>query len=1058
MVQIHSMGRGSSILSRASFDASIQLSTAQLQMDQAISSFSHQAGDVSSIAAMTAGSLAFSFTRLGILSLPLQSFRGLSSLASLMGLGTEVLAFRTVYHQLQSLSGEQSPESILNSQGFFRDLLQFGTLKLLGSVAQGQNLLLTHGVQASSLVAANQITSALGLTPRPQGSWVEQLSGAEILNLQMNAGMALAGLATGNRLSVLESHLKLQTHVLEQSSRGSPLLGARNLFQFAFHPALEGPHGEELGHAVFMSAPSDGELTRLAAPPPRSEASPEGSREAVLQSIQDSISPLGKIWESLEALHRGIALHLGEAPESHPEYARWMEERDHVLTRQLEVSREYHLAEGIFAIGGGAKIWEVPRLEAVHRSLLRTLDRSRHFYESREYLSELPSLKVELENIPLRSFKELRRLYERLSLPSALASRLFDRFSLAKRTEDAFLLNGLEGLEGLISRGGRDEQQALIAYLERIVSLEPPDAEAFNHLLILGMNYQQGLMGRPSVMEIIIRTNQFHLTYPQAQGPFIEIFYKMHALGSGEAASMAHVLHFARTHLEQGERVTLEMHGHFGVAVMITQRSSGEEFRYGIVPILNELHDTSSLNAPVDRALIAVLSAQERKGDHLPIRLHVPLPRLTRRVAPELLRGWGADYLSAASQRVRTILANAELRRSVENRTETLAPLALRALRESIQEAWRTRPLEIAQLEVASYSRPQDAEGRILRGREDRTDRLANRLEVFNAGTLSREADIARLQDQIAFENPSAQEVLLLFRLLEDAGRQREAVGVLREGIKKFRKNKGLVSRFRESFVKALETISLGEDKTLGNPQVSKLLSTYLGVSVTPDLLNSMFVLCHPLYKFDQIQVDRRGNALQFSLVIKDAALKDPDSEEAIGEISLEIEYSEQERAWFSNLRSFRLEEKHQQQGVGLRSMDVFFDFLRCLGIPKMILSSEVWGPYVWLRMGGEFSQMNQFRMTRNALYTYLADQSDQEKVDLPRLLPHPDLFNITPGQLLENLMALRTLRPHYFRTFILERVSDINYEFDLRDNSPSYRRFRAYYAQRFPPSTSSAP
>src|SRR5262249_1430941 len=65
-------------------------------------------------------------------------------------------------------------------------------LKGMGGLAQGENVVVQHLLQDMGMVLGHQVSGAFGIIERPQGTLAEQFLHAEVTNLQLSAGMALA--------------------------------------------------------------------------------------------------------------------------------------------------------------------------------------------------------------------------------------------------------------------------------------------------------------------------------------------------------------------------------------------------------------------------------------------------------------------------------------------------------------------------------------------------------------------------------------------------------------------------------------------------------------------------------------------------------------------------------------------------------------------------------------------------------------------------------------------------------------------------------------------------
>src|SRR5262249_10563652 len=150
-----------------------------------------QATDWRTLAAMTAGGMAYRFGRVGAMT------AGAGRIASAgIGLGAEVSAFEMTHRSLNSFSGEASFQPNLwrwegqggIRQGLSSSLITFGSLRGIGTLAQGQNVIVQHLLQDTGMVLGHQISGAFGITSRSTESLAEQFLHAEVTNLQLNAG------------------------------------------------------------------------------------------------------------------------------------------------------------------------------------------------------------------------------------------------------------------------------------------------------------------------------------------------------------------------------------------------------------------------------------------------------------------------------------------------------------------------------------------------------------------------------------------------------------------------------------------------------------------------------------------------------------------------------------------------------------------------------------------------------------------------------------------------------------------------------------------------------
>ena|GEM_PF-6149026 len=202
----------------------------QQQIHQLLDTFVAQASDWRLLSAMTMASLAYRLGNIAFLKvgasckLPLSRFA-----APLFGLASEVTAFRSMSHLLNAplrqaqgrlLTPTLSPGervSVRTGEGggiFGKEWLttftQFAALKFFGHFAQGQNLVFTHTLQASGMVAGHQLAYGLGLATKPEGNLLNQWVQAEVVNMQLGAGMALSHHLTQGKILALEKSLDLQ--------------------------------------------------------------------------------------------------------------------------------------------------------------------------------------------------------------------------------------------------------------------------------------------------------------------------------------------------------------------------------------------------------------------------------------------------------------------------------------------------------------------------------------------------------------------------------------------------------------------------------------------------------------------------------------------------------------------------------------------------------------------------------------------------------------------------------------------------------------------------------
>jgi len=191
-------------LGRDGFSRSSPLSPLQSQVDGLVSHFVEEAAKPRTLAAITAGSLAYRFVRAGVMGLGQAHVAGslLRPLSVGVGLTGEVTAFELTNRTLATLTVraglKPAPTNLWNwsgpggwREGMASSFITFGMLKGAGHLSRESNLILQHSFSSTAMVAGHQTASLLGIMPRPEGSLAEQLLHAEATNLQLGAGMAL---------------------------------------------------------------------------------------------------------------------------------------------------------------------------------------------------------------------------------------------------------------------------------------------------------------------------------------------------------------------------------------------------------------------------------------------------------------------------------------------------------------------------------------------------------------------------------------------------------------------------------------------------------------------------------------------------------------------------------------------------------------------------------------------------------------------------------------------------------------------------------------------------
>ena len=237
------------------------LSPLQSQADSLVGGFVSQATDWRSLAAMTAGGMAYRMGRIGIMGLGAGT--GVRALSVGVGLTAEVSTFELAHRSLHAENTNLWRWSGAGGirQGLFHSFVTFGALKGMGRLAAGENLVARHLLQDTAMVAAHQATGLLGIGPAPSGSLAEQFLHAEATNLQMGAGMALAG-SVAPGIHALERGLDLTLRITNVGAGfPRPQLGPRtgeetSPLQNGLHPALAVEGGRGRGTSPSVRHPS----------------------------------------------------------------------------------------------------------------------------------------------------------------------------------------------------------------------------------------------------------------------------------------------------------------------------------------------------------------------------------------------------------------------------------------------------------------------------------------------------------------------------------------------------------------------------------------------------------------------------------------------------------------------------------------------------------------------------------------------------------------------------------------------------------------------------------
>jgi hypothetical protein len=245
------------------------LTPIQAQVDGLVGNFARQMTDWKSLSALAAGGMAYRLGRAGVMASGLTV--AVRPLSVAIGLGAEVAAFEAAHRSLQSLTGEgrgnphlwrwDGPGGL--RQGLLSSLITFGSLKGVGRLVQGENLLVQHLSQNLGMVLAHNVSGSLGSTHRPTGSLSEQFLHAEATLLQLGAGMALGHALTAGRIHALEQGLDLSLKTME-TNEGNRFPWSN--IPFSMQPAFAGASGRILrsqGSEEALNGPTILKMSRL---------------------------------------------------------------------------------------------------------------------------------------------------------------------------------------------------------------------------------------------------------------------------------------------------------------------------------------------------------------------------------------------------------------------------------------------------------------------------------------------------------------------------------------------------------------------------------------------------------------------------------------------------------------------------------------------------------------------------------------------------------------------------------------------------------------------------
>lgn len=185
----------------------------QLQMDSLYEGFEAQATDLSSLTAMSLGSLAFSSLRAfsrPLFSTLLQSTRGVESLTWTTALLGEVGTFRATN---QALNANNS-EAWNDPRAFLATTMDFALLKGFFHFLRTETFVTRHAVSAMAMVAGEYASEVTHLSEQSEKRFSERFAHAAVASISLEAGGHLSRIATGGSFHRLETRLASYPEVL----------------------------------------------------------------------------------------------------------------------------------------------------------------------------------------------------------------------------------------------------------------------------------------------------------------------------------------------------------------------------------------------------------------------------------------------------------------------------------------------------------------------------------------------------------------------------------------------------------------------------------------------------------------------------------------------------------------------------------------------------------------------------------------------------------------------------------------------------------------------------
>ncbi len=916
------------------------------------------------------------------------------------------------------------------SESFFERLMSGGSVRAMSLVGAGQSFAVVQVLIGLASVSQGMLCEKSSKGPA-DGAFLSSI----LQGLRCHFGSGMFTGLTGGVVNSVEARISLRTRnmninvganlacppvvwrVFAQNkgrSQGSPLL------------LLAGP--QEIGGIPEPIMAVRRDPNKTGSIPKASKVELEASARR-RREIHSEIAALAKDLEAeVTQYRRAIAGMRGVLVRNREDPALW-ELYDRLLLRESWISRKHRMAtDGMTSTQLDS--WPIERCEIALASLKRTLTDAQQFF-ARVELPTFPPARAVSDAGDTKSFAQLQRMLQHTALPPELLEKIKNRVPRAHRTERTILL-GLEGLIGLVAKERpATERSKLLSLLERFCDAETPDQESFEILLCMTFNFQQGLIARYEVLNVITETCAFYRrrgARASARGPFIGLFSQAMLMTDSRSAHLVKTLEaFATRHLASGARVILESRVSIGYATFVVETAKDESVRYAAAGILPELKGKTAFTHIASRLALELLKASEENPSPpiLKNRLYIEIRKLDPEVSPEQLQFWAKQFLEEGWPRVVDQLVESSAGDAflALHPDPDVAPEVMQRVMSEKRKYWTDlcRPLD--QIEIACPTPGNYAvlSTLIIRSNDPST--------AERVSSLQAQVEALKTTSPRSLELPM--QMLLWAQCLIDGGKVREAFQVLWEG---FPLHKRIRRLYHNLYVRALENVfPRAEERAISDPIVIQLFEDLLDrdcVARDPNF----FRLPHPRFDLAPVQVGREGEKISLSLpVVRTGSSK----EDPVGKFSVSISHDPNLQKLVARGENADIfDRKSEGQGVGVFVVERIFCFLTSCGIRNLVTDAERMGIYSWLRMGADF-------VDPQSKVQFLRSCMDKGRMFLGEDIPLEDVPTESIVQALASVS--RTDRERV----VLSYEGCLPLVFDLTEGSVSRRRFEAYYRQK---------